>query len=157
MHSVCRTVVCDSRCVWTPDKATTTVAFHTECRAHVPSWLPRSPSCQLASECLATHVLPRRHPQEQTDRGPPFLTRALFEFLCTQCLLVAIISHCTGVSTDTFPPLVCHLSFFCLLHLPIDIQSWLVPSATSDLALALSQCSTSTFTLEWILRELTLV
>ena len=64
--------------------------FHAECTAHVPSWLPRSPSCELASDCLVAHLLPRQWhslaacPRHVCLRAGPLLSSGLAMFVARQ-------------------------------------------------------------------------
>ena len=79
--------------------------LHTECRAHVPSWLPRSPSCELASDCLVAHLLPRQWhslaacPRHVCVRAGPLLTSGLAMFVARQPIAEVVARLSRGRAT----------------------------------------------------------
>ena len=79
--------------------------FHAECTAHVPSWLPRSPSCELASDCLVAHLLPRQWhslaacPRHVWVRAGPLLTSGLAMFVARQPIAEVVARLSRGRAT----------------------------------------------------------
>ena len=79
--------------------------LHTECRVHVPRWLPRSPCCELASECLAAHLLPRQWhslaacPRHVWVRAGPLMSSGLAMFVARQPIAEVVARLSRGRAT----------------------------------------------------------
>ena len=100
-----RSLVSSSKVVARYSSAPLSFVFHAECTAHVPSWLPRSPSCELASDCLVAHLLPRQWhslaacPRHVCVRAGPLLTSGLAMFVARQPIAEVVARLSRGRAT----------------------------------------------------------
>ena len=92
-------------CVSSRSVAPLSFVFHAECTAHVPSWLPRSPSCELASDCFVAHLLPRQWhslaacPRHVCVRAGPLLTSTRAMFVARQPIAEVVARLSRGRAT----------------------------------------------------------